>query len=247
MLSCKQSTVSVQELISTGIHNTIAGLTIVCNTHFSASLMCASLTNLKDDIQSIEVAGIDSFHLDIMDGHFVPNLTFGPDFVKAVRSTTSLPLHAHLMIDDPSWILEPLAQAGCDVCIFHIEAERYPHRLIQRIRDLGMSPGIAINPSTPVTAIAGLDTSYLLIMTVEPGFAGQRWLPLSGDRIREAHALVDDNTIIAVDGNVSLEHAREAVAAGATMLVLGTSVLFGTGREYAVELKELRSALESAS
>lgn len=215
----------------------------VGEVHLSASIMCASLTALGDEVRALEGAGIDSIHIDIIDGHFVPNLTFGPDMVKAIRSTTTLPLHVHLMVTEPSWIVESLAKAGCDVCIFHIEAERYPFRLIQRIRDLGMSPGIAVNPATPIDTASVFEVPYLLVMTVEPGFAGQRWLPTSVDRIRQARRFAGHDTVIGVDGNVSLANARLADSVGASMFVCGTSVLFGADQDYGAAVRAMRDAL----
>jgi ribulose-phosphate 3-epimerase len=205
--------------------------------------MCASLTALEEEIQALESAGIDSIHIDIMDGHFVPNLTFGPDMVKAVRSTTTLPLHVHLMVSEPSWILAPMAEAGCDVCIFHVEADRYPYRLVKKISDLGMAPGIAVNPATPIDAAAGFDVPYVLVMTVEPGFVGQKWLPASVDRISRVRDFTSPGTVIGVDGNVSLPNARLAAAVGASLFVCGTSVLFGADRDYRTAVGALRAAL----
>jgi ribulose-phosphate 3-epimerase len=141
--------------------------------------MCPSLTALEGEIRALERAGIDSIHIDVMDEHFVPNLTFGPDMVKAIRATTTLPLHVHLMVTDPGWIFAPMADAGCDVCIFHVEADRYPYRLVEKVRDLGMSRGIAVNPAMPIDTASGFEVPYVLVMTVEPRFVGQRWLPAS--------------------------------------------------------------------
>jgi ribulose-phosphate 3-epimerase len=219
-------------------------MNIVDKPHLSASAMCASLTALGEDIQALESAGIDSIHIDVMDGHFVPNLTFGPDVVKAVRAATALPLHVHLMVSEPGWILAPMADAGCDVCFFHLEADRYPYRLVKRIGELGMSPGVAVNPATPIEAVAGLEVPYILVMTVEPGFAGQQWLPTGTDRVRRARSLAGPATVIGVDGNVSVANARLAAEAGASLFVCGTSVLFGADRDYRAAVRVLRSALK---
>ena len=213
----------------------------------SASIMCASLVRMEEEIRSLESAGIDSIHIDVMDGHFVPNLTFGVDMVAAIRLVTALPLHVHLMVSDPGLMVEPLARAGADVCIFHLEAERYPYRLIERISALQMSPGIALNPATPVDTVSGMLAPYLLVMTVEPGFAGQRWLAQSAERVRRAREVVREDTVIGVDGNVSQENACIARSAGASLFVCGTSVLFGPGQKYETALFELREALGTQS
>jgi ribulose-phosphate 3-epimerase len=138
-----------------------------------------------------------------------------------------------------------MAEAGCDVCIFHIEADRYPYRLVKKIGDLGMSPGIAVNPATPIDVVAGFEVPYFLVMTVEPGFVGQRWLPASVDRIRRARSLTGPGTVIGVDGNVSLPNAQLAASAGASLFVCGTSVLFGPDRDYQTAARVLRAALNA--
>ena len=213
----------------------------------SASIMCASLVRMEEEIHALESAGIDSIHIDIMDGHFVPNLTFGVDMVTAIRPLTTLPLHVHLMVSHPGAMVDPLARAGADVCIFHLEAERYPYRLIERISALRMSPGIALNPATPIDMVSGIWAPYVLVMTVEPGFAGQRWLAQSAERVRRAREVVREDTVIGVDGNVSEENACIARSAGASLFVCGTSVLFGSGRDYVTALFELREALGTQS
>lgn len=216
------------------------------DVHLSASIICGSLIALGTELDALERATVDSIHIDIMDGHFVPNLSFGPDMVKAIRAATSLPLHVHLMMTDPTWILPSLAEAGCDVCYFHLEAERYPYRMIDRILNLGMTPGIALNPATPVETVEAVNPPYLLVMTVEPGFAGQRWLPQSIERVRRAHGLFGKGTVIGVDGNVSLKNAELSAAAGASLFVCGTSVLFVKNRGYVETVSSLRDVIAGA-
>ena len=212
----------------------------------SASIMCASLVSLEREVHELEEAGIDSIHVDVMDGHFVPNLTFGPNVVEAIRSITALPVHAHLMVTNPGFFAAPMADAGCNVYIFHLEAERYPFRLLERVRELGMSPGVALNPATPIELAQGLDVEHLLLMTVEPGFAGQRWLRGSERRVARARHLMAGSTVIGVDGNVSKANAARARSAGASLFVCGTSSLFGTGLDYPSAVRELRASLASS-
>jgi ribulose-phosphate 3-epimerase len=177
-----------------------------------------------------------------MDGHFVPNLTFGPDIVAVLRCATSLPLHVHLMVTDPGAYVRRFAEAGANTVYFHIEAERYPWRLAAQIGEAGMTPGIALNPSTAVDLIKHIDVPHVLVMAVEPGFAGQRWLPPTVHRVRELSQITRGRVGIGVDGNVSPENARLAKAAGASLFVCGTSSLF-SGDDYASEVRRMRTAL----
>jgi ribulose-phosphate 3-epimerase len=189
--------------------------------HVSASIMCGRLDAIGKDLRALERAGIDSIHVDVMDGSFVPNLTFGPDMVAAMRQSTSMALHGHMMVEQPGTYVRAFADAGLDVYIFHIEATRYPLRLIEEVGEAGMVAGIAVNPSTPLTFLRDISAPYLLIMSVEPGFAGQRWIPSTVDRIRRARDLVGDAVVIGVDGNVSTEKIPIASDAGASLFVCG--------------------------
>lgn len=208
----------------------------------SASIMCSRLGELANEVHKLEGAGIDSIHIDVMDGHFVPNLTFGPDIVAVLRCATSLPLHVHLMVTDPGAYVRRFAEAGANTVYFHIEAERYPWRLAAQIGEAGMTPGIALNPSTAVDLIRHIDVPHVLVMAVEPGFAGQRWLPPTVHRVRELSQITRGRVGIGVDGNVSPENARLAKAAGASLFVCGTSSLF-SGDDYASEVRRMRTAL----
>jgi ribulose-phosphate 3-epimerase len=202
---------------------------IARRTHVSASIMCGRLDALGDDLRDLQEAGVDSVHVDVMDGSFVPNLTFGPDMVAAMRQSTTMDLHGHMMVEHPDRYVSVFADAGLDVYLFHIEATRYPLRLIDQITEAGMVAGIAVNPSTPLSFLRDVGAPYLLIMSVEPGFAGQRWVPATLDRIQRARHLIGGAAVIGVDGNVSTEKVRAAASAGASLFVCGTSSVF-TGR-----------------
>jgi ribulose-phosphate 3-epimerase len=204
--------------------------------------MCGRLDRLGEDLRELAAAGVDSVHIDIMDGHFVPNFTFGPDVVAAIDDATTMPLHAHMMVEDPAAYVQPFADAGTDVYLFHIEAARYPLRLMEQVTEAGMVPGIAVNPSTPLDFLRDVQAPYLLVMSVEPGFAGQRWQPATEDRLRRVRELVADDVVVGIDGNVSLERVAGTVPLGVSMFVCGTSALFTGQRSYAEAMTALRAA-----
>jgi ribulose-phosphate 3-epimerase len=216
----------------------------------SASLMCADLARLGDEVRTLVAAGVDWLHFDIMDGHFVPNLTFGPDVVKALRPLTDLPFDVHLMVRDPERHIPAFIEAGADWLGVHQEACRDPLAALRLIRDAGARPGIAISPPTPVSALAPLieAADLVLIMTVNPGFAGQTLVPGTIEKIAQARELIrasGRDIELQADGNVSLETAPAMVAAGATCLVGGSSSVFCRSEgDYATCVRRLRGGLE---
>jgi ribulose-phosphate 3-epimerase len=208
----------------------------------SASIMCGRLGELAADLRRLELAGVDSIHIDVMDGHFVPNLTFGPDVVKAISAATTLSLHAHMMVTNPEAFVDKLADAGANVYLFHIEAARYPLRLMEQITCAGMVPGIAVNPSTPLSFLSDIDIPIVLLMSVEPGFAGQRWVQATEQRLQRARALLPPDTVVGIDGNVTLANVALTSSLGASLFVCGTSSLFTGTVDYKDAVTAVRAA-----
>jgi len=208
------------------------------------SLLAADFARLKDEVQAIEAAGADWLHLDIMDGHFVPNLSFGPLVLKALRPHTNLPFDVHLMISPVDPTLAAFADAGADHISFHPEAGPHPHRSLQSIRALGKRAGIVLNPGTPVDAVAWLLelADIVLVMTVNPGAGGQAFLPSQLAKIATLRQMIDaaDHPIaLAVDGGIGPDTAPLAVQAGADTLIAGTSVFHAP--DYAAAIATLRA------
>lgn len=192
----------------------------------SPSLLAADFSRLAEEIARVEQGGADMLHLDVMDGHFVPNLTIGPPLVESIRKVSQLFFDVHLMLARPWEFVEPFAKAGADGITIHLEAVPDPRPLLARIASLGKRRGLSINPDTPVDRVAPfLDhIDLLLIMSVFPGFGGQSFIPASLDRLRQARALIRGRPIdLQVDGGVNFENAAAIIEAGATNLVAGTS------------------------
>jgi len=210
------------------------------------SVLASDFAHLADEVHAVEQGGADWIHLDVMDGHFVPNITIGPPVVKAVRACTTLPLDVHLMIEHPERYLEAFAEAGANVLTVHQEACIHLHRTLQRIRELGVKAGVAINPATPLVAVEEVlpMADLLLVMSVNPGFGGQSYINATTDRLRRARVLLDEispGAELEVDGGVEATNAGIIAGAGASVLVAGSSV-YGHPQGAAAGVRALRSA-----
>jgi len=193
------------------------------------SILSADFGRLAEEVARVEAGGADLIHVDVMDGHFVPNLTVGPAIVAALKRSTALPLDVHLMITEPDRYLEAFISAGAAMLTVHVEVLPHLHRTLTKIRELGAKAGVAINPSTPVSSIADVTSvvDHVLVMSVNPGFGGQTFIPHSLEKVRATRQLLQQATrdaSIGVDGGVDLENAAALVAAGATILVAGAAI-----------------------
>lgn len=212
------------------------------------SILAADLHHLGDQVQSAVDAGADWIHVDVMDGCFVPNITFGPNIVKTIRRITGLPIDVHLMIIKPERHLQAFADAGTTHITVHFETCPHIHRTLQSIREMGMSPGIVINPGTPVQTLRELthDFDSVLIMTVNPGFGGQSFIETMYDKIRRTKDLLEmtgSKATIQVDGGISSETIKACFEAGATNFIAGSSI-FGHKEGIAAGIKALHTALQ---
>jgi ribulose-phosphate 3-epimerase len=211
-------------------------------------MMCARLDQMAAEIGRLESAGIDSYHFDVMDGHFVPSLGFSSDAIGALRPHTKLPFHVHAMVENPEAFLDAMARAGCDLYVFHLEATRYPRRMVDRVHDAGMKCGIAVSPGTPLDYLnEGHGAEQVLVMGVEPGFAAQRFFADTPQRIGEIRKRISPTVEVGLDGHVTADTSLASLAAGASLFVCGTSVLFARPGGYASNLQRLRSALTKGS
>lgn len=214
------------------------------------SILSADFTQLGNQIAVVEQAGADIIHVDVMDGHFVPNLTVGPFIVEWVRRVTRLPIDTHLMIEDPDKYIGAFAQAGANMISVHPEATYHLHRTLNYIRQAGCQAGVVLNPATPLTAIEEMlgEVDYVLVMSVNPGFGGQKFITSALDKLRRLRRLIQAHRApvrIEIDGGVVVENAAEVVAAGAEILVAG-SAIFGKP-DPAAAVRELRAAAEAAT
>ncbi len=210
------------------------------------SILSADLSRLGDEVKEVEEAGADLIHVDVMDGHFVPNLSVGLPVVKALKGVTKLPLDVHLMIEDPDRYLEEFVKAGASILSVHLEASKHIHRTLERIRELGVMVGVALNPGTPLgmleEVIGGVD--LVVLMSVDPGFGGQAFIPSSLDKIRRLKNWLRElglqNVLIEVDGGIKLENIREVAQAGADILVSGSGIFEEKDRKKVIKLMKER-------
>jgi ribulose-phosphate 3-epimerase len=211
----------------------------------SASLMCADPLRLEEAIRQLEDAGCDLFHIDIMDGRFVPNLAMNFETVRRIKQISRVPLDVHLMVEQPEQYLDQAIDAGSDIITCHAESTRSPIRLLEKIRQNNVQAGLAVNPFTALHQLRYLVDylDLLLLMTVEPGFAGQKFIASMHAKIGEARSLVGGINL-AVDGNISIGNALAALEAGANILVAGTSAIFKKGGSLAQNLRQFRESLD---
>ncbi|MFC0558652.1 ribulose-phosphate 3-epimerase [Halalkalibacter alkalisediminis] len=204
------------------------------------SILSADFSKLGEDIKEVELAGADYIHVDVMDGHFVPNITIGPLVVEAIRPITTLPLDVHLMIENPDTYIPHFAKAGADIISVHVEACRHLHRTIHLIKDQGVKAGVVLNPATPVEVIETIieDIDLVLLMTVNPGFGGQRFIDSVLTKIEKVSALVRSRGLsveIEVDGGVNKVTAKKCIEAGANVLVAGSAIYNEVDRSLAIK------------
>ena len=210
------------------------------------SILSADFTRLKEDVKEVESAGADIIHCDIMDGHFVPNITFGPDVVAKVNEITNLPLDVHLMIDSPDKYIKNFADAGADYISVHYENNVHLNRLVNYIKSFGVKAGVAINPATPVNVLSEIiiEADFILIMSVNPGFGGQKFIKSSIAKVKELKKMIRDkneNCLIEIDGGINEGNIKELAESGVDMFVAGATIFKAKDRK--VMIKELNDLI----
>ena len=208
------------------------------------SILSADFARLLEDVKKVEEAGCEYLHIDVMDGHFVPNITLGPNIVKSLRKDVNMVFDAHLMIENPDMYIKDFAEAGCDIIVVHQEACKHLHRTIQNIKSYNIKAGVALNPATPIETIKHVlkDVDMVLIMTVNPGFGGQSFIDSMIDKIRELKAIVDEQSLnidIQVDGGIKPSNVADVVKAGANVIVAGSAIFNSSDiKETVIEFRE---------
>ncbi|HEX2114231.1 MAG TPA: ribulose-phosphate 3-epimerase [Alphaproteobacteria bacterium] len=215
------------------------------SVRIAPSILSADFARLGEEVRAMTAAGADYLHIDVMDGHFVPNITIGPGVVKALRAHSDRPFDVHLMISPVDPYVRDFAEAGADIITVHPEAGPHLHRTIQLVKSLGKKAGVSLNPATPVEAVDHVlgDVDLILVMSVNPGFGGQSFIRSQLDKIRALRQRIDASgrdIDLEVDGGINVDTAREAVAAGADVLVAGTASFSGGAAAYAANLRRLR-------
>jgi ribulose-phosphate 3-epimerase len=217
-------------------------------TKIAPSILSANFLTLGEEIKAAEAAGADLLHIDIMDGHFVPNLTIGPFIVEAIRNITSLPLDVHLMIEEPDRYLRDFIRAGAHFLTVHYEASLHLHRTVHWIKENGVKAGVSLNPATPVWSLEHIlqDIDLALLMSVNPGFGGQEFIPQTIEKIKVLKKLIQERGLsasIEVDGGVKLDNTKDIVSAGADILVMGSA--FFKAEDYGTVVRKFRAITES--
>lgn len=212
------------------------------------SLMCANYLYLEKDINDLDRAQVDFYHIDIMDGHFVPNLSLNFDMIRSLKTATNTPMDVHLMVDNPETYIQILDKIGPEYVSFHIETLNYPLRFIKELKNRNIKVGAAISPSTSLSALEYVvkELDYVLVMTVEPGYAGQKFIPAMVDkiaRLSEMRNSQNKEMLIEVDGNISEETGKQCIEAGADILVLGTASIFKEGKDLYSSVIEFKNKI----